>query len=216
MFGCPPLSNAGSEPWTGQVELCSSPDASATTFSRSAAPRPRPNRSPVDTSSTSRRRSFTSRARRRSRWAISLPRCGQVGRAAHERPKSDGSCAGLSAGGRARNVIVAADVPRKQKLWPRALAGAATLVLLLGTLATMSVNLERDTTRSADLAVRTSVSSISEAQPLATRSLRRPSRRRSRRRASSICRSLHRCRRRPRRARARRWSRPLRYLWTHH
>lgn len=81
--------------------------------------------------------------------AISLPPPNELPRpkATSERPSARPTPRPVAA----ESSIVAAGVPRKQKLWPRLLAGAAVLAVLLGTVTALSVYFERDGARSNGL-----------------------------------------------------------------
>jgi|GEM_PF-1469668 len=54
---------------------------------------------------------------------------------------------------RLESSIVAAGVPHKRRLWPRLLAGAAVLAVLVGTASTLSLYFERDTMKPTSFAV---------------------------------------------------------------
>ncbi len=102
--------------------------------------------------------------------SISLPPAGEVVRAPSDRPESvrpsahRPSPAPPPSPAVQETSIVAAGVPRRQKLWPRLLAGGAVLAVLLGTASAVSLYLERDTTRMTGLAAFPTVSTASEVQ----------------------------------------------------
>ncbi len=87
--------------------------------------------------------------------AISVPPASDLARAVRE-PKATESS------------IVAAGVPRKRKLWPKLVAAAAVLVVLLTTASMLTVYFERDT-KTTSLAPRAPVTSIGGPRAIAER-----------------------------------------------
>jgi serine/threonine-protein kinase len=101
--------------------------------------------------------------------AISLPPTGEIERVPTDPPRPPSVRPGPQPLVRIESSIVAAGVPRKRRLWPRLVAGAAVLVTLFATASTLSVYFEHETAKATGLTTSATESDLRKSQAISER-----------------------------------------------